>query len=239
MNIVILIICAILPIFLILYYTYKKDKEKEPIILLITFFVLGLLSVYIVLGLSKIIEFIFPTIYQINQGTSFIKILLYTFIGIGLIEEFSKWIMVYALGYNNKEFDELYDMIIYAVFVSLGFAFFENIIYVLDSREIKIALVRALFALPAHACNGVFMGYHLSLAKYSEEKIKKKNYKEIIISILIPTILHGIYDFCLLAKNRLFLYVFFIFTINLTIISILKINQISRSKKKIKPLSQE
>ena len=55
---------------------------------------------------------------------------IYVFLFVALIEEGSKFLMTYILGYNNKEFDEVYDMIVDASFVSLGFAFYENLIYI-------------------------------------------------------------------------------------------------------------
>ena len=34
--------------------------------------------------------------------------------------------MSYYIGYKSKEFDEFYDIVVYAVFVALGFAAFEK-----------------------------------------------------------------------------------------------------------------
>ena len=71
-------------------------------------------------------ELIIP-LFRDESSLNTFQLILYVFLGIALIEEFSKWIMLYVLSYNDRNFDELYDMIIYGAFVALGFAFFEII----------------------------------------------------------------------------------------------------------------
>ena len=166
---------------------------------------------------------------------SFLDAFLYTFFGVALIEEFCKWLMVYMRGYYTKEFDELYDIIIYAVFVSLGFAFLENTYYIFQDNQVKTAINRAIFAIPGHACDAIFMGYYLSLAKqFRIQKQKKLEIKYILLSIIVPIILHGIYDFCIFSDIKLLIYVFIVFIISLYILSIQKLKEVASSNKKIK-----
>ena len=82
---------------------------------------------------------------------NFIQLLFYVFVVIALVEEASKWFFVYKISYNHNEFDSLYDMIVYASFVALGFACFENILYVYSSG-IVTGFVRAVSAVPGHVC---------------------------------------------------------------------------------------
>ena len=168
------------------------------------------------------------------EKLNLIELIFHVFIGVALVEEFSKWIMTYLISYNNEEFDEIYDIIIYSVFVSLGFAALENILYVAQGG-ISTAIARALLAVPGHACDGVFMGYYFGLAKISEinnnEKLKRKN---LVLSLLAPTILHGIYDYCLFTGRLIFLLLFFCFVFCLYKYSNKKIKQYSSIKRKIK-----
>ena len=72
----------------------------------------------------------------------------------------------------------------------------ENILYVSDAG-IKIGLLRAITAVPGHVCDGILMGSYLSVAKINQIKGNyelSKKYK--ILSLVIPVITHGIYDFC-------------------------------------------
>ena len=226
---------AILPVVLILIFVYNKDKSKEPLGLLLKLFGLGILSCFLVLAISSGMEKIFPFMKGDIDKKSFLDTLLYAFIGVALVEEFCKWLMLYFQGYKSKEFGELYDILVYAVFVSLGFAFFENILYIVGNEEISIALLRAVSAVPGHACDAVFMGYYLNLAKqfnYKDRKDLERKY--IILSILIPALLHGIYDFCLMSGYSILVLSFIVFVIFLYSISLKKLKELSESNKKIK-----
>ncbi len=235
----IITIIAILPIIIICKYINSKDKNKEPLILLVSCFIAGILSAFLTLFLSDLLCYFFPILKVSMENLDLIHMFLYATLMVGLIEEFSKWIMIRIVGYENYEYDEIYDMIVYAVFVSLGFACLENIIYAVSEANvvegIKVALVRALSAVPAHACNAVFMGYYLTLAKiYQRNKnIKKENlYK--LKSIVVPSLLHGIYDFCISSNYLIFLILFIVFIIWLYIETLDKIDVISKQNAKIK-----
>ena len=225
---------AILPVVLILLIVYNKDKAKEPLWLLILLFISGIGSCFLVLLVSGFLEKFLPFMkISLNEQT-FFQTLLYAFIGVALVEECCKWIMTYLIGYNNKEFDEIYDIIVYSIFVSLGFAFFENILYVWQSSSIATAIIRAISAVPSHACDAVFMGYYLSVAKQCAYKKRTDlESKNIILSILIPTVLHGIYDFCLMSGMVVLIIVFLAFVIFLYVISIKRLKQIADSNKKL------
>lgn len=235
MNSLLLFAIAILPVVLILKYIHQKDKNKEPISLLIKLFLAGVASCFLVILISTILEPIFPfmQIDVSSPNNNFLDVLLYSFVGVALIEEFCKFSMTYALGYRHKEFDEAFDIVVYSIFVAIGFAGFENILYVLPNG-IRTGISRGLLAVPGHACDGLFMGYYLSLAKLAAIKKDKTEERENIIkSIIIPTVLHGIYDFCCFIGNNLFFIVFIVFIIFLYIIAIRKINYLSKNNKKL------
>lgn len=231
----ILLIIAILPIFLIGSYVYKKDKNKEPTRLLIKLFLGGIASCFLVLFISLLLELLFPKAVALNIKTdSFLKIIFHCFIIVALIEEGCKLLMTYLVSYKHEEFDELYDIIIYSVFTALGFAAFENILYVLGAETymegVQVGVLRSLLAVPGHACDGLFMGYYLSLAKVASLKNNpQEERKNIIKSLLIPTVLHGVYDLCCFTASRtsLIIIFFFIFVIAMYIISIKKLKYVA------------
>lgn len=225
------IFVTILPVILILVYVNSKDRTKEPLSLLIKLFLLGIISCFLTLGISFISEKYIPFMNPELRNEKFVYTFLYAFIGVALIEELFKWIMVYFVGYKNKKFDELYDIIVYSVFVSLGFACIENIISLLTyNSELSVALIRAISAVPGHACDAIFMGYYLCLAKHFHiRKDKKREKNNIYLSIMVPTLLHGIYDFCLMSDQVILIIVFIVFIIFLYYISIKKLNHISKN----------
>lgn len=230
-----LIALAALPVIIILFLVYIRDKNKEPMVLLIKLFLSGFLAVGLVLILNDLLSMFIPFMQKSLAEKTTVELILYTFFGVALVEELSKWIMTYIFGYVNKEFDELYDIVIYAVFVSLGFAFLENIWYVIRDSSINSALMRAVSAVPGHTCFAISMGYNLSLAKhYAIKKQPNKETTYVVLSIVIPTILHGIYDFCLMSQYKMFMTVFSFFIIGLYAFSIYRVAKLSANNKKIK-----
>lgn len=230
----VLLFISILPVIIIGSYIYKKDRNKESTMLLTKLFIAGIGSCFLVLILSGILGAIFPFIDADVKNLSTVNLILHVFIGVALIEEFSKWIFTYLISYNHKEFDEFYDMILYAVFVALGFAAFENILYVFTGG-LGTGIVRGILAVPGHAWDGVFMGYYLGLAKINELNGRASHKtKYLILSILVPTILHGIYDYCLFLGSTLAVLIFFVFVIGLYILAIRKIKEVSSISRKMK-----
>ncbi len=233
-SISILLFLALLPVIAICLFIYEKDKNKEPVKLLVKLFGLGVVSCFVTLAYTNAFGTLIPFVNNDPSKMNFFQVLLYSFLVVALIEEVSKWIMVYFVGYKNKEFNELYDIIVYSVFVSLGFACFENILYVVPSQNIITGIFRALLSVPGHACDAIAMGYFLSIAKiYQIHGRKELEKRSIIYSILVPTILHGIYDFCIMSGITIMLFAFIAFIIALYIISIKKLHIIANSEAKI------
>jgi len=194
MNIMLLVF-SILPVFLIGYYIYNKDKNKESNGLIVKLLLGGLGAAVITVIASLIIELIFNISMTTYTIYSEIELLFYAFICVALIEEVSKWLVLYKIGFKNVEYNEAYDMLLYGAFVGLGFACIENILYV-STGGIETAITRALTAVPMHAILGVIMGYYLD--KLRENINVQNNYK--VLSIIIPILIHGLYDYCLMIE---------------------------------------
>jgi RsiW-degrading membrane proteinase PrsW (M82 family) len=236
----ILLFLAVIPVIVICTYIYLKDRNKEPWSLLIKLFVLGISSCFLVLMISGVLFEIFPFMNKDTAYMTFFEVMAYAFIGVAFIEELCKWLMVYIGSYTNKAYDELYDGIVYSVYVSLGFAFLENLLYVFKNQSIVVGISRGLLAVPGHACDAVFMGYYLSLAKvYASQGNKALEKKNLVLSVLVPTILHGIYDFCLFANIGILLIVFLAFVILLYIFSIKKIKLLASQCKQTPQRAQQ
>ena len=233
-----LLIVATLPVLLIGLYLYKKDKNKEPGKLLAKLFISGILSCLLVLIVSEILGSFFPLFNAETSTLNQFELLIYVFVGVALVEEGCKWYMVYKISYNHDEFDEFYDMILYSAMVSLGFALFENILYVYSGGMLT-GILRAILAVPGHVCDAVFMGYYLALSKVNKlngrEDLRKKN---LALSIIVPATLHGIYDYCLFSEIEILLIIFVIFVIILYVKTVQKIKKSSSLTVPIRPQSQ-
>jgi len=184
-----LLALAIAPGIAICFYIYFKDKyEKEPIRLLVISFILGVLSVVPTLLLSELGTYFFgfePT------SSNLIFSLISCVIGIGLVEEFSKFIFVRYYAYKKDDFNEPFDGIVYCVMVSMGFATIENILYVAASGA-STGWLRMFTAVPMHAVFAIVMGYYLGVQKSFGVKTAA------LQGLLLASLLHGVYDFVLM-----------------------------------------
>lgn len=232
MNNLLLFAIAIIPVILISKYVHGKDKNKEPVGLLALLFLSGVASCFLVVFISMFLTPYLPFMQiDTSQPNNFLDVLLYSFVGVALIEESCKFLMTYAIGYRNRSFDEVYDIVVYSVFVALGFAGFENVLYVFQNG-IVTGILRAVLAVPGHACDGLFMGYYLSLAKIAHLKKNKEAERNYIIkSIFIPVVLHGIYDFCCFAGNNIIILVFVVFVIAMYWVAIKKLNLVAKNNR--------
>lgn len=187
MDILILLALALAPGAAIGLYIYLKDKhEREPLGLLMRSFFFGILSVFVTLLISRLIG-VFITIDEQSVGEQAV----HAFLIVALVEEFSKFIFVRGILYNNPNFNEPFDGIVYSVMVSMGFATFENILYITDGG-LSTALMRMFTAVPAHATFAILMGFYLGKAKFEH----KKSYYA-IHALAVATLFHGAYDYCL------------------------------------------
>ena len=186
-DVLFLLALALAPGAAIGLYIYLKDKhEREPLGLLVRSFFFGVLSVFVTLLISKVIG-VFITIDEQSVGEQ----ALHAFLIVALVEEFSKFIFVRGILYNNSNFNEPFDGIVYSVMVGMGFATFENILYVVEGG-VGTAVMRMFTAVPAHATFAILMGYYLGKAKFEH----KKGYYA-LYALGVAALFHGAYDYCL------------------------------------------
>jgi len=180
-------------VIVILWYIYYRDKyEKEPLLVLLKAFVGGLLS-----AIVTILVLAFTLKYFPKSENVFLASFYESFLEAGIPEEFFKFLFLYWFIWKNKAFNERFDGIVYAVFVSLGFACLENIMYVFENG-VAIGLVRAVLSVPAHAFFGVVMGFYFSYAKFEPARKREILLKCLAYSMLI----HGLFDFLLLYASK-------------------------------------
>lgn len=186
-----LINLALAPVILLLFYIYHKDVcEKEPKSMLIKAFLWGGAVGIIIVAVVLILVLLGFDSSIGETPTTILGAIATSFFHAAIPEELGKFIVLYLLVWKSKHFDEHFDGIVYATFVSLGFAAFENILYVVQGG-VSVAIVRTITAVPAHFLFGVMMGYYFSLAKFGDSDQRKKNF---IIALVLPIILHGVYD---------------------------------------------
>ena len=183
------VILAAVPAVLLLLYFYRKDKTKrEPAGLILKTFGLGILAV-LPAGAAE-----FLTILLFSRISGIAGILIRAFIVAALIEETSKFLVVKTYIYKKSDFDEVTDGIVYTATASLGFAFFESLLYSFGPPWVMI--LRGITSVPLHATASGIMGYYIGLAKRTGE------FKP-VRGLIYAVIIHGLYDFFLFTGSAL------------------------------------
>lgn len=184
-----LLILSLAPVFIIAGYIYYRDKyEKEPLKLLWKALLAGALIVIPVIFVEQLLSFFLP-LFPGVLGAAY-----HGFVVAAFTEETFKFLALFLLFWRTSIFNEKFDGIVYATFISLGFAGVENVMYVLQFG-VNTGISRALTAVPAHAVFGVTMGFYAGQARFYDRQKKELLRK----AIGIPILLHGIYDFILMT----------------------------------------
>lgn len=184
-----IISAGIAPGIALLSYFYLKDQyDNEPVHMVLRSFFLGVVLVFPIMFIQYVLEK-----ENVGGGSFFVS-----FLSSGFLEESLKWFILMISVYPHAHFDEHYDGIVYGTSVSLGFATLENILYLIG-HGVEHAFVRALLPVSCHALIGVIMGFYLGKARFSADKARVK---WLILSLVVPSLLHGSYDFILTALSN-------------------------------------
>lgn len=195
-----LLLLALIPVAGLLMFIYFNDKkEKEPFGFLVGLFFLGMATTFTAVIGELAGDAIIGSFLEYDSALAkFLSAMLI----VAPCEELGKFLVLRLMTWKNRNFNYSYDAIVYAVFVSLGFAALENIGYVFLGNGVVTAIIRMLAAVPGHACYAVFMGYFYSKAKYAALTNKKgKCAASFLLSILVPVLMHGIYDAVLFVAD--------------------------------------
>ena len=191
---VLYILAAVLPAVILLRYIYRTDTvEKEPPGLLVLLLLMGVVAALC----SGILETLAQAVLNalVDPGSPAYTILL-AFLVVAIVEEGTKFVFLKKCAWYHPAFNYRFDGIVYAVFVSLGFAAYENIQYVMH-YGLSVALPRALLAVPGHMSFAVFMGLFYGRAKLCEAYSYRPGMKRnLVTGYLIAVFLHGFYDAC-------------------------------------------
>ncbi len=257
LNSIGLVVCALLPAIALLIYIFKKDRaEKEPVGLILLLFFAGVLitwpTAFVEDFLDPLIDNIFVGLWHsdgdmiyLDTIPAYIHSFLEAFFGVALIEEGFKFLALFLLTHKNKNFNSLFDGMIYAVAVSLGFAALENILYAF-SFGWSVVFNRMILSVPAHMFFGVLMGYFYSFwnvfrhVDILEQDAKQKGMilpsrkpirksRQLALALVIPVIAHGIFDFCLFIETDFLMFVFYVFVVFLYVFCFLRVRSFSKS----------
>ena len=195
-------LASVLPAFALLYIFTKLDIFPEPNKNIFITFILG---IFIVIPLL-ILGFSFELFVDIYFNESEYYEILFA-LNAPITEEILKLSIIVFYCSRLKEFDEPMDGLVYGATAALGFAMFENILYVYFTEDTywqDIAVVRALLSVPSHSFDGVILGFAMSYYVFFNKKIIFP-----ILGLLTTITLHFFWNYYAAFDSVLFLIIFF------------------------------
>jgi RsiW-degrading membrane proteinase PrsW (M82 family) len=225
------VLAAVLPAAILMRYIYRKDKvEKEPPALLVSLLLFGVAAALVSIVLESVGSRILSSL---RDPSSPVYIIATAFLVVGVVEEGTKFIFLKRRTWRDPNFNYRFDGIVYAVFVSLGFAAFENISYVMG-YGLSVAFPRALLAIPGHMGFAVFMGLFYGRAKLCADMGHRGRSKvNLWAGYLAAVFFHGFYDTCAMTNSALSSILFLGFVIVMYIVVFLLIKEESGSDRPV------
>lgn len=220
----ILIAAAVIPAVVLLLRVYRADRlEREPPGLLAGLVIRGIVATALASLGERIGSFLLDALF----GDSPLALALLCFVVIGGSEEGAKYLLLKKRTWDSPDFNCQFDAVVYAVFVSLGFALWENVGYV-AIYGMRTALLRAVTAVPGHACFGVFMGAWYGLARrYENYGYPEKSRKCRRTAFWLPALLHGCYDYIAMSDRVSFGWIFAAFVGGMFLVAFIMVKRLA------------
>jgi RsiW-degrading membrane proteinase PrsW (M82 family) len=130
------------------------------------------------------------------------------FLGTGLPEEACKFLILVWIALRHEDYERPVDALVLSVAVALGFATFENLLYLVKSDDWgRTAAARAMTAVPSHVINAMLMGYFLGRAHLAARMAPRRAALRAtlfrVLALAAPTLNHGAYDLPLFLIDTL------------------------------------
>lgn len=173
------------------YYFYKKDCHPEPISYLVFAFFLGIVAVFLSAFFQGLLfDLLKIDINSPNSNPLFLLIAV-------VIEEFFKFFVVFLLIFPLKIFDEPVDAMIYMIFSAFGFAFVENLFYLIGLEKqsqinfnpLLLVFLRFLSPNFLHIVASALIGFGYAYMTQT------RNFLVFLISFLGASFLHFIHNY--------------------------------------------
>ena len=176
-------VLAIAPSVFLFCRSYHADKYKQEWRRLLgATFLIGALSIIPAITFEGVFRSFEPP-----SDAGFFPVFLYYLFGVGLVEEFMKFLSLRACPYRSSHFDNPIGGIVFGVAAGLGFATSENVSYLFQSG-VQTAIIRALVSVPSHALLGAIIGFYLAEAKIRVRPLLALG------GLGIAVFLHGLFD---------------------------------------------
>ena len=198
-------LATVLPPIILGVIIWKSDKFPEPGKFLVTAFMLGVsiflpLDLLIIIAEKHLAPFLGLNLELIEiwrNGGDFPRgeFAFKHFFRAAYLEEGLKFAFLIFVCVRLDALNEPIDAIVYGAAIGLGYAAMENLGYLYIDNAWSIEMVKArYYPLVMHLGFGVVMGWLLSLSLFDETSKFKRTFL-LVLSLLIPVIFHGTYNY--------------------------------------------
>ena len=209
------ILGGLIPALIWLFFWLREDTHPEPKRLLVKAFLAGAIAIPFALFAESAFYCINSFLFLLPNESTFCAIAhpplavfaiaadLLLIIAFAGAEEYVKYKSAKTLVLKGRDFDEPVDAMIYLITASLGFAAFENMLFLLPAfstsifEGLVVGNLRFLGATLLHAVSSGIVGYMIALSFYTPER--QKNYTR--WGLLFATILHAIFNVVVMTEN--------------------------------------
>lgn len=184
------------PALLWLVYHYWKDRYRpEPVGYLLLAYVLGVGSGWLGLHAYEWTARLGLTADPHGlAATNPLAFLAYALLFVGPLEELVKFVPFALVCVRLRAFDEMIDGVVYASAIALGFASYENFVYMSFMEGVEL-WARAVASPLTHAMFASIWGYACARARLRRTSFALAA----ALGLAVAALAHGLYDFLLLA----------------------------------------
>jgi len=197
-----LVILAVLPSLIWLFFYLKEDLHPEPRLWLFIMFVMGIalapFVIFIEMALGNALNFL--STIPLESG-------ILMFVIAPIVEEAAKYGAVHLSLNKNPVLDEPEDCMIYVIVAALGFAAIENVFAIFSfisigapgylSDAFNFMSMRFISAVALHGLASAIMGYY-----FARFYFVKRNPLLIVWGLFLASLLHGVYNYLLFKDGQ-------------------------------------
>ena len=207
MHVLIALAGGIIPAVIWLMFWIREDSHPEPRKRIFFTFLFGMISVIIALALQFLLVHTFfgsldsQSIVESSLIFGIVAVFLTAF-----IEEAVKYGAAYFGGLHTRDSDEPVDIVVYLIAAALGFAAFENALYIFTpvvlgetTTAILTGNIRFIGATLVHVGSSLILGFILAFSIFKNQKIRHKHF---IIGLVTVTLLHALFNLLILLYEE-------------------------------------
>lgn len=182
-------------IFLILVIIARIGMEKKDWVLFMSSYFFGFIAV-----IPMILAVFLVSNYWLQHVQSIRRILFFSFLLIGFLSEFSKFLILRYKYIPNDMLTKPFDGILYSILISMGYATMANVYFFFEWSYTE-NLSTVLYTLPfANLLIAIIMGFFIGLGKF-----RSSTHADSFTGIGAAMFFQGFYNFCLFSQDFLLL----------------------------------